>query len=229
MVGNDIVDLKFAKTESNWKRPRFLEKIFTKKERAYILRSEDPTFAVWLLWSMKESVYKIVSRKENRRFFSPKKFMCDYKGAQRHKDTKGNGLILGDFVSLCLKKGTVTYQDQTFQTQTQLTPDYIHTTAHYPISHLSLFSRFTDNNSSYFSHNVFHLPQTNHQSQSQCTRTQLLTFYAQKTSFPVENLSIQKNSAGIPYIYFQNQPQPVVISLSHHGNYGGFAIHLDHD
>ena len=31
-IGNDIIDLKLAKTQSNWQRKGFLEKQFTQKE-----------------------------------------------------------------------------------------------------------------------------------------------------------------------------------------------------
>ena len=33
MIGNDIVDLNLAKTQSNWQRKGFLERQFTKKEQ----------------------------------------------------------------------------------------------------------------------------------------------------------------------------------------------------
>ena len=33
MIGNDIVDLKQAAKDSNWQRPRFLDKVFTKHEQ----------------------------------------------------------------------------------------------------------------------------------------------------------------------------------------------------
>mgnify|MGYP003583470498 CR=1 FL=1 len=42
MIGNDIVDLVLAKKESNWKRNRFLDKIFTIKEQVLIVDAENP-------------------------------------------------------------------------------------------------------------------------------------------------------------------------------------------
>ncbi|MDT0294261.1 4'-phosphopantetheinyl transferase superfamily protein [Mesonia ostreae] len=65
MIGNDVVDLHMTKQESNWQRPRFLEKIFTKGEQAKIISDKDPNFLVWLFWSMKESAYKANQRIEN--------------------------------------------------------------------------------------------------------------------------------------------------------------------
>ncbi|MDY7395778.1 4'-phosphopantetheinyl transferase superfamily protein [Aureibaculum sp. 2210JD6-5] len=84
MIGNDIVDLNLARTQSNWKRNGFLEKIFTKKEQEYIKNAKNSFEMVWLLWSMKESAYKIYSRQNSVRFFAPKKFECDI-SAEQHK------------------------------------------------------------------------------------------------------------------------------------------------
>ena len=82
MIGNDVVDLKKARTQSNWQRNGFLNKVFTKKEQQVIKNAKDSFTTVWLLWSMKESAYKIYSRQHNVRFFAPKKFECDINNSQ---------------------------------------------------------------------------------------------------------------------------------------------------
>ncbi len=76
MIGNDIVDLKLASIQNNWKRKGFLDKVFTKDEQGLIFSSEIPFKMVWLLWSMKESVYKIYVQQNSKRFFNPKKLQC---------------------------------------------------------------------------------------------------------------------------------------------------------
>lgn len=75
-VGNDIVDLKVAATESNWQRKGFLNKIFTNTEIKYINNSDDKFNTVWRLWSMKESAYKLYIQQNDERFFNPKKLEC---------------------------------------------------------------------------------------------------------------------------------------------------------
>ena len=65
MVGNDIVDLKHAALESNWQRKGFLNKVFTSSEKQYIQDAENPFQMVWLIWSMKESAYKIIYKSIN--------------------------------------------------------------------------------------------------------------------------------------------------------------------
>ena len=69
MIGNDIIDLKLARQQSNWKRKGFLEKVFSPSERELLNASEDLDICVWLLWSMKEAAYKA----HQRRFSLPRR------------------------------------------------------------------------------------------------------------------------------------------------------------
>lgn len=108
MTGNDIVDIKIAAAESNWKRKGFLEKIFTPQEQQYINESATPDKMVWRLWSMKESAYKIYVRQYGGRFFSPQAFSC---------------------CLLSKTAGIVEYKDCIYQTKTKITSSYIHTVA----------------------------------------------------------------------------------------------------
>jgi phosphopantetheinyl transferase (holo-ACP synthase) len=107
-IGNDIVDLNLAKTQSNWQRKGFLEKQFTQKEQEEILNSEHPFLTVWLFWSMKEAGYKCYTQRVEKRFFAPQKFECSI---------------------LPKKKGLVVFEDTTFYTTTIFTKFYMHTVA----------------------------------------------------------------------------------------------------
>ena len=78
MVGNDIVDIKLAKAQSNWQRPRYLDKLFTNQEQKLILSAYEPTIMVWTLWSMKEAAYKLYTQINPGRFYNPKAFECFY-------------------------------------------------------------------------------------------------------------------------------------------------------
>lgn len=106
MIGNDIIDLSLAKTQSNWKRKGFLEKQFTLKEQTIIHASNNPFEVVWRLWSMKESAYKIVVQQQNRRFFAPRKFECE---------------VVSE------TKGKVFFEDQIFDAETITNRKYIYT------------------------------------------------------------------------------------------------------
>ncbi len=71
MIGNDVVDLALAEQESNWQRKGFLDKLFTAKEQKLIYQSCHPTEMVWILWSRKEAVYKIIRQQNGARGFYP--------------------------------------------------------------------------------------------------------------------------------------------------------------
>lgn len=108
MVGNDIVDLTLAKTQSNWQRKGFLEKQFTQLEIGKILSSINPFFMVWLFWSMKEAAYKCYVQQTEKRFFNPKRFQCKIQNRT---------------------KGTVSIANATFFTSSVFTTEFIHTIA----------------------------------------------------------------------------------------------------
>ena len=78
MIGNDIVDLKKAKVESNIFRTRYLEKICSQSEIDLITKSLDPPTAFWRIWTMKESAYKAFQRRfKTPMLFNPFAFECN--------------------------------------------------------------------------------------------------------------------------------------------------------
>lgn len=111
MLGNDIVDLNLAKSVSNWRRKNFLSKIFTPEEQSMVWKAENPDVLVWLIWSMKESAYKIVNRISERRFYNPQAFFCN--------------VILNETGA----RGTINYNGAEFLSSSEIRNDFIHTTA----------------------------------------------------------------------------------------------------
>ena len=77
MVGNDIIDICETKRSTNWERSGFLQKIFTQKEQEFIQDSANPFRAIWQLWSMKESAYKVFIQTGADPFFKPSRIECD--------------------------------------------------------------------------------------------------------------------------------------------------------
>tara|TARA_B100001057_G_scaffold205716_1_gene206396 strand:+ start:27 stop:578 length:552 start_codon:yes stop_codon:yes gene_type:complete len=108
LIGNDIIDLKLAKKESNHWRSGFLEKQFSSYEQALIQSASNPFLLVWKLWSMKEATYKVYTQQNKTRFFSPKKFNCE---------------ISSD------SNGFVSFNDKLYYTSTILNDKYIFTLA----------------------------------------------------------------------------------------------------
>lgn len=112
MTGNDIIDLRQAATESNWQRQGYLQKVYTAAEQSMILRADLPGSMVWLLWSCKEAVYKIVNRQTRVRAYAPQQFVCtalDIQGQQ------GSGLVA--------------YKGKYYPFRSIITTQYIHTVA----------------------------------------------------------------------------------------------------
>ncbi|RZL44586.1 MAG: 4-phosphopantetheinyl transferase family protein, partial [Pedobacter sp.] len=106
MLGNDIVDLQLATIQSNWRRKGYLQKIFTEQEQDLIANATNQDQMVWLLWSMKEAAYKIVSPMVGERFYKPKSFECT-----------------PNFSEDCLR-GKVVYENFEFETVSEVTEDY---------------------------------------------------------------------------------------------------------
>jgi len=77
MIGNDIVDISLAITQSNWRRKGFLEKLFSDSEIDLVMKDKHPTKMVWRLWSMKESAYKAEYRLNKIRKFNPQQLECE--------------------------------------------------------------------------------------------------------------------------------------------------------
>ncbi len=108
MIGNDIVDLKLAVVQSNWKRNRFLDKVFTKDEQEFILKSKTPFKMVWRLWTMKESAYKMYVQQISKRFFNPKILHCKL---------------------ISETKGIVAMNGERYETNSEVNNDFIYTIA----------------------------------------------------------------------------------------------------
>lgn len=112
MIGNDLVDLAQAAGESNWKRRGYLDKICHTREQRLIFGDQQPDRMLWLIWTMKEAVYKIVSRKAQLREYRPLAFTCSPMVINAHGAT-----------------GTVSYGNDTYFIRSSTNNDRIHTLA----------------------------------------------------------------------------------------------------
>ncbi len=112
MIGNDVVDFNLAKTESNWRRKGFLEKIFSETEIDCVLKAKNPEKKVWELWSRKEAAYKIHSRSTGEIGFYPKKIICLVS-----KNKKESALM------------QVQIQNKVYYTFSEITKNYVHSIA----------------------------------------------------------------------------------------------------
>lgn len=116
MIGNDIVDLEKAAIESNWRRPRYLDKICATFERQMIIAAQNQSQMLWLMWTMKEAAYKAENRISNARSYAPVRFLCR------------NILISGkNEDGIIQASGEVYYQNYTFLTRSLISNRMIHT------------------------------------------------------------------------------------------------------
>lgn len=76
MIGNDVIDIAQSRTDSNWQRKGFIERLFTDTEQATINSHDNPEIMIWVLWSMKEAAYKIYNRETDLRAFIPLRLIC---------------------------------------------------------------------------------------------------------------------------------------------------------
>lgn len=111
MIGNDLVDLRQAKKDSNWQRKGYLNKIFSSTEQQSIIDATDSNEMVWVLWSMKEAAYKIHNKKTGIRNFAPTKLVCSMIFSTEN--------VLGE----------VLIDETSYFTKTQINSEYIHTIA----------------------------------------------------------------------------------------------------
>jgi phosphopantetheinyl transferase (holo-ACP synthase) len=202
MIGNDIVDLNEASHEA-WKRKRYLDKVFHPLEQKLIMESENRSLTLWQLWSMKESAYKAHFRKDPRRRLNPLRLRCSLDNEQR---------------------GTVHVEASTYNTDTQIETDHLHTTAtESGIAPEQIQSGIIlCNRSSYLRKEII---------------GRLKTAYAERMKISAGNLVFEKDQNYIPRMRLSSKDEggrslpgslfnfnTFPCSISHHGEYGAYAF-----
>lgn len=117
MIGNDVIDLNLANTQSNWRRKGYLDKIFTCNEQEFISKCSNPDVMVWTLWSRKEAVYKILIQQGEKKGYFPIKIEC---------------------LDINLEIGKVRFDSELYYTKTILSKSNIHSIA---VTNLSDFEK----------------------------------------------------------------------------------------
>lgn len=189
MIGNDIIDLKFAKINSRWREQRFLDKLFSKEEKEFILSDRMYFQNIWHLWSMKESAYKIYARETKSPSFNPKYFHCEINS---------------------ITSGIVSFEGFKINTKTKIDSNMIYTIAQHA-------------NTASVSDCVV-LDVVSKSERSQQIKGRAIEAFAALKSVSKTAISIKKDHFGAPYFLINKKVQNNVLTLTHHGRYGGFAI-----
>ncbi len=136
MIGNDVIDLDLARSESDIFRPGYRSKVLTEAEIWMIDKSSEPEILFWLLWSMKESAYKIFNRETGIRAFNPTKFECEIDVREMSgRVTHLTGIY---FTKSCLSSDciyTIACKSKEFMNEvTDINPLFINRQANLPIA-----------------------------------------------------------------------------------------------
>ncbi len=197
MIGNDIVDLAAAGKECNWQRHGYLKKVFTSREQAYISNYREPGSMVWLLWSMKESAYKIFVQENFRRLLAPLKFQCRL----------GTGSDLNF-------SGEVFFEKKSYKTFSRISAYKISTRAYSEISSKFLIS------------NDFEFSERDYLFRNEEMSNNFIYDLSRRINKPAGEFSIKKDTLNIPYLFYRGNRLNSSISFSHHGRYGSYAAEL---
>jgi phosphopantetheinyl transferase (holo-ACP synthase) len=74
LLGNDIVDLESSVAIGKSRDARFLNRVCSAEERERVATAETPDFALWAIWSAKESAFKIAQKLDAEAIFAHRKF-----------------------------------------------------------------------------------------------------------------------------------------------------------
>ena len=118
-IGNDLVAFPQQGRTPKYQNQRWLDKVFTKSEQAFILNATEPEQTLWWFWSCKESAYKVFIKIEKIRKFNPKEIEIKTMNA-------------------ALKQTTIQYKSWSVWTTTSIQTNYLHTIAVTSIKLLNL-------------------------------------------------------------------------------------------
>ena len=188
-IGNDIVALDKIDAGRTI-QPVFYSRILDPSEAGLYPEFSPLPFEqfVWLLWSIKESVYKCIKREQPELRFSPRKVIV--KQIDR-SDTY---------------RSLVYFNSIPFHTESRVNEKFISTLA----------TNDTGFDRNKICYGVQQILQTDPESQSQHVRLALLERL--QPFFPGDRLQIEKADAGYPVLVKNSSPTNLPISFSHHHN-----------
>lgn len=127
-IGNDIVDLHLPENREKIRDRRFLDRVFTAEERAFIeQRPEDGHALLWALWAGKESAYKALGKNMPDISSAPRRYRVVFSVLAPDGNNGSDGhvqKIRSDKDSIWT--GTVETPAGNVSCQALLTPDYAH-------------------------------------------------------------------------------------------------------
>ena len=204
MIGNDIIDLSEANQKSRWQKRGFPERIFTKKEQSFLSCSSDPELMIWLLWSLKESVFKASAQIRMSKYFYPLKYeFIPESFSFRKKIISGN-----EFNSV------IKYADILFNAESIITVRYI--------------SSYVNNKDvrGEVLKGVLKLSGRTYEIQHREVYSSFIRNYSRISGIKQKFLNVKKDIYGVPHLYENDRLTDCRISFSHHGEYGAYFCYM---
>jgi hypothetical protein len=193
LLGNDIVDIAKTHHYDSAYYQRFNRFAFGKESEQIVSALVSNKRMSWVLWSIKEAVYKTSVKHGNREGFNPRGIAIEHI-VEKEEDRWIGGAIL---------------DDSHYQTVTTANNKYIHTVC-------------TTDTLSYVDQ-VVKLIRSDTVYQSSEVRVSLIQSIAARKNWREKDISIKKNHLGIPKIYYKNSDTAIDVSLSHHGFYCAYC------
>ncbi|MGZ3819427.1 MAG: 4'-phosphopantetheinyl transferase family protein [Mucilaginibacter sp.] len=214
-TGNDIVALK-AINIARTKQVSFYKKIFSVSEKDLydenLSRKIPFEHFVWLLWSVKESVYKYLQRNVPDLVFSPTRITIghieppvDITVTAFEEQIEARGFN-NDFVY----KGTVVFGEHVLHSRSIITKDFI----------FSVVSFDNDFANTYWGIQLISSDDPTYQSAA----VRVFLNARLRLLFPVDNLNIGKSKHGYPILLRGTDEISMPVSLAHHGNYVTYSL-----
>ena len=213
-TGNDIVALNAIDIQRTI-LPAFYSKFVTADESELYnkgLRDVAPFHSfIWLLWSVKESVYKYLKRSQPGLIFPPAKIIIEHI-VTPHTPLPGitAGVWENDSTAEEHYTGKAIFQSHTLYFSSKITAGYV----------ASVVAGSSDLNGVYWG--IKSIKATDQESQSREVRA--FATEKLKTVLNSNDLLIKNDTDGCPILFSGDQPVDIPISLAHHHNFIAYSF-----
>lgn len=199
MIGNDVIQLSRSFSGDAARLHRYAEKICTAHEQSvfHAADTDDRPGLLSLFWAMKESAWKISFRQHGKRLLNPRDFDCEWEGVELPCFNR-------------VLKGSVHTRGQTFRTEIHRADDVLHCVA------------WQDESGNQTPDHALCLTTPMHAGWE--VRSRLTERVARLAGYAREEIEVRKNPWGVPELYRWQALLPYAVSISHHGDYCGYAI-----
>lgn len=198
LIANDVVNLRNPFNQNVELSNRYLDKSYTPLEQEVINNSENPLETMWLFWSCKESLFKMLTK---------------LYGAKRFNPTAIEVLISDEemFVGERVVQSVIRWEDVQLRS--------ISTISGHAISTVCASSQHAFDNVFSAFENVDETAD-----ESEAVRELLFRHLASTTKLQCDQLNVNKNRLGVPKLLIDGRHSAIDISFSHDFGLVGFAL-----